>query len=136
MLAFPALQTYADGEVVRWTGGPDAERPAPRVTLTEAAQAHAAHTGIVRRTPAPGATASGPRTVSLKLAQGVLGGGLTVRRDGRRVAPATSGLKPGDRTVIRASFASALRSGAYGVSWHALSADGHRLTGSWSFSVR
>ena len=39
-LSFPALQTYSDGEVVRWvdpTGpdAPEAEFPAPTVTLTE-----------------------------------------------------------------------------------------------------
>jgi periplasmic copper chaperone A len=33
-LTFKALQTYAGGEVVRWIGGPDAEEPAPQVTLT------------------------------------------------------------------------------------------------------
>jgi uncharacterized protein len=39
-LSFPALQTYSDGEVVRWVdpsdpGAPEAEFPAPTVTLTE-----------------------------------------------------------------------------------------------------
>jgi uncharacterized protein YcnI len=33
-LVFPALQTYASGEVVRWIGPADADEPAPRVTLT------------------------------------------------------------------------------------------------------
>jgi uncharacterized protein YcnI len=32
-LAFPALQTYSNGEVVRWIGPPDADEPASRVTL-------------------------------------------------------------------------------------------------------
>jgi len=32
-LVFPAVQTYANGEVVRWIGPPDADEPAPRVTL-------------------------------------------------------------------------------------------------------
>lgn len=31
-VAFPALQTYSDGEVVRWTGEPDSDQPAPVVT--------------------------------------------------------------------------------------------------------
>ena len=34
VLAFPANQTYSNGEVVRWIGAPDSETPAPRVTLT------------------------------------------------------------------------------------------------------
>jgi uncharacterized protein YcnI len=36
-LTFKALQTYDSGEVVRWIGAPDADEPAPRVKLTEAA---------------------------------------------------------------------------------------------------
>jgi periplasmic copper chaperone A len=32
-LVFPALQTYSNGEVVRWIGPPDADEPASRVTL-------------------------------------------------------------------------------------------------------
>jgi uncharacterized protein YcnI len=34
-LAFPAVQTYSSGEVVRWIGPPDADEPAPRVAITE-----------------------------------------------------------------------------------------------------
>ncbi|MBS1889282.1 MAG: YcnI family protein [Actinobacteria bacterium] len=33
-LTFKALQTYDDGEVVRWIGGPESEHPAPRVLVT------------------------------------------------------------------------------------------------------
>jgi uncharacterized protein YcnI len=36
-LTFKALQTYENGEVVRWIGPEDAEEPAPVVTLTAAA---------------------------------------------------------------------------------------------------
>jgi periplasmic copper chaperone A len=36
-LVFPALQTYSNGEVVRWVGPPDSEAPAPIVTVTEPA---------------------------------------------------------------------------------------------------
>ena len=34
-LTFKALQTYEDGDVVRWIGPEDADEPAPIVTLTE-----------------------------------------------------------------------------------------------------
>lgn len=33
-LVFPAVQTYSNGEIVRWIGAADADTPAPRVTLT------------------------------------------------------------------------------------------------------
>jgi uncharacterized protein YcnI len=35
-LTFKALQTYSNGEVVRWIGPPDSEQPAPQVKLTAA----------------------------------------------------------------------------------------------------
>ena len=37
-LTFKALQTYDDGDVVRWIGPEDADEPAPVVTLTDAAE--------------------------------------------------------------------------------------------------
>ena len=35
-LTFKALQTYSNGEVVRWIGAPDADEPAPQVLVTAA----------------------------------------------------------------------------------------------------
>ncbi|HEX2046062.1 MAG TPA: YcnI family protein [Gaiellaceae bacterium] len=37
-LVFPAIQTYSNGEVVRWIGPPDADTPAPRVTVLQPEQ--------------------------------------------------------------------------------------------------
>ena len=36
VLTFKALQTYSNGEVVRWIGDPSADEPAPQVLLTNA----------------------------------------------------------------------------------------------------
>jgi uncharacterized protein len=45
-LTFKALQTYSNGEVVRWIGAPDADEPAPQVSVTAAsAQGAAASAG-------------------------------------------------------------------------------------------
>ena len=41
-LTFKAVQTYRDRQVVRWIGAPDADSPAPQVTLTAAEAAHGA----------------------------------------------------------------------------------------------
>jgi periplasmic copper chaperone A len=41
MLTFKALQTYSNGEVVRWIGPPDSEEPAPQVELTAAEEEEA-----------------------------------------------------------------------------------------------
>jgi uncharacterized protein len=58
-LTFKALQSYAGGEVVRWIGRPDADEPAPQVTLTAAAEDDAAHApSQATATPAP-ATSEG-----------------------------------------------------------------------------
>jgi uncharacterized protein YcnI/predicted enzyme related to lactoylglutathione lyase len=43
-LTFRALQTYEDGDVVRWVGGPNSRSPAPRVTVTGAGGAQSAAT--------------------------------------------------------------------------------------------
>jgi uncharacterized protein YcnI len=55
-LAFPAVQTYADGEIVRWIGPPDAEEPAPTVTVTAAASEED-EAPVPAPTPAAGAGA-------------------------------------------------------------------------------
>jgi uncharacterized protein YcnI len=44
-LTFKALQTYSNGEVVRWIGAPGADTPAPQVTVVAAAKAAAAANG-------------------------------------------------------------------------------------------
>lgn len=51
-LVFPALQTYAGGEVVRWIGPPDADEPAPRVEVTTAEGAGAPVTTASEDEPA------------------------------------------------------------------------------------
>lgn len=43
-LTFKALQTYAKGDVVRWIGTPDSEKPAPQLTLQAAQDDHHAET--------------------------------------------------------------------------------------------
>lgn len=39
-LTFKALQTYDDGEVVRWIGAPESEHPAPQVAVTAGGESH------------------------------------------------------------------------------------------------
>jgi uncharacterized protein YcnI len=42
-LTFKALQTYDDGDVVRWIGAEDTDEPAPTVTLTAAGEESGGH---------------------------------------------------------------------------------------------
>jgi periplasmic copper chaperone A len=57
-LTFKALQTYSDGDVVRWIGTPEDEHPAPQVTLTDA-NGTGAQTVAAQATPAAGSSRSG-----------------------------------------------------------------------------
>jgi periplasmic copper chaperone A len=57
-LTFKALQTYSNGEVVRWIGAPDSDTPAPIVTVTKAG-AGAAPTAAAPAAPAPASAPSG-----------------------------------------------------------------------------
>ncbi|ADB54174.1 DUF1775 domain-containing protein [Conexibacter woesei] len=141
-LTFGALQTYSNGTVVRWTGRPDADKPAPTVRLTAAERAHGAstrpqaqtaHAGIASRTPAPGTTARNVKRVAITFSQRLVTGKLDVYRGSTRVAPARSG--PAGASVT-ASFARQLAAGGYTARWRAVVSDGHVQTGSWSFRVK
>jgi periplasmic copper chaperone A len=51
-LTFKSLQTYSNGEVVRWIGPPDSEEPAPQVELTAAEGEEAAAAPAEQQAPA------------------------------------------------------------------------------------
>jgi uncharacterized protein YcnI len=57
-LTFKALQTYDNGDVVRWIGAPDADEPAPQVTLTDASATSGATSPVSSATPAPPAAST------------------------------------------------------------------------------
>ena len=52
-LTFKALQTYDDGEVVRWIGAPESEEPAPQVAVTEGSEEPPRRGRRFGRTPSP-----------------------------------------------------------------------------------
>ncbi|UGS38446.1 DUF1775 domain-containing protein [Capillimicrobium parvum] len=135
-LAFPAYQTYSDGEVVKWTGAPGSDRPAPTLSLAAPPTATTAHSPVRSRTPRPGSTAGRVRTVKVRFGEAVVAGLITVSRGPTALKPARSGLQPSDHAVLRARFARPLAPGRYTVSWRARADDGHSETGSWSFTVR
>jgi uncharacterized protein len=60
-LTFKALQTYDDGEVVRWIGPEDADEPAPIVTLTAAGGGGHGAPGTSGDTPVSSDDAAGAR---------------------------------------------------------------------------
>jgi uncharacterized protein YcnI len=75
-LTFKALQTYSNGEVVRWIGSPDAELPAPQVQVTAAADsaaATAAKPAAAAPAPAAKSTSDGNGLSIVALIVGALG---------------------------------------------------------------
>jgi periplasmic copper chaperone A len=72
-LTFPSLQTYSNGEVVRWIGPPDSEEPAPQVELT-AAEEEAAAAPAEQQAPAPAAAEDDDDSNGLAIAALIVGG--------------------------------------------------------------
>ena len=79
-LKFPSNQTYEGGEVVRWIGAEDADKPAPIVTLEAAAGEHGAATAETQNTAGPAAQTSGVSQddVDDKASKGLATGALIV----------------------------------------------------------
>lgn len=95
--------------------------------------AQAAHTTIVRRTPAAGATVRNVTSVSITFSQRLSTGKIEIWRGKTKLTPRRSG--PSGATV-KATFARKLARGGYTVRWRAVASDGHLQTGSWSFKAR
>jgi copper resistance protein C len=94
-----------------------------------------AHAPVKERTPKPGSTVAKVRTVSVRFGEAVVTGKIQVFRGSKELTPRTSGLKPGNKAILRAVFSTPLAKGAYRVSWRALADDGHHEKGSWTFRV-
>ncbi|MEX2103446.1 MAG: YcnI family protein [Gaiellaceae bacterium] len=81
-LVFPAIQTYSNGEIVRWIGPADADTPAPVVAVTAPAEEEAAAAPVAEEEAAPAASGSeededsGLATVALILGIAGLAAGL------------------------------------------------------------
>ena len=86
-LTFKALQTYSNGEVVRWIGAPDSETPAPVLTVTGAPATGAAapHAAAAASADAGGGASKGLAVTALVVgALGLIAGvaALGLRRRG------------------------------------------------------
>ncbi|HEU4944817.1 MAG TPA: YcnI family protein [Solirubrobacterales bacterium] len=88
VLTFKALQTYDDGEVVRWIGAPETEHPAPQVTVTEGEGEHGhAATGEGSESSASDDSDSASKGLGIAAlivgALGLLAGGMALVRSRR-----------------------------------------------------
>ena len=93
-LTFKALQTYDDGQVVRWIGPEDADEPAPVVTL-EAGSAGGGHGAPARGRPAGAGRDAAPPAATTAAAT------RCDRRPGRRRARADRGARRARRGAPR-----------------------------------
>lgn len=96
-----------------------------------------AHARLVSATPASGATVSAPQGVSLTFSERFAAPFSTVEvvnGQGRAVALRQSVSEDGK--TLRGALERPLSAGTYTVRWAIAAADGHRMTGSYSFTVR
>ena len=115
--------------------------PAPFIAVAAvvalAAGPAAAHARLVSATPAPNATVAATRTISLTFSERsvpAFSGFDVVNAAGDKVAVRTSVARDGKTLTGR--LARRLAPGAYRLDWRIASSDGHRMTGSYTFSVR
>lgn len=97
----------------------------------------AAHARLVSATPAPNSIVAATRTVSLTFSErtvAAFSGFDIVNAAGGKVAVQTSVAEDGK--TLNGTLARPLAAGAYRIDWRIASSDGHRMTGSYTFSVR
>ena len=92
-----------------------------------------AHAEVTGRTPAPDSSLTSVKSVRLTFSEGVVTGRLSLTRAGKS---AGKGMLVSHNKALSASFSKKLAKGIYTVNWSALSDDGHRQSGSWTFTVR
>ncbi len=115
--------------------------PAPYIAVAAAvaciAGPAAAHARLVSATPAPSSTVAATRTLSLTFSERTVpafSGFDVVNAAGEEVAVRTS--VAGDGKTVTGRLARRLAAGPYRVNWRIASGDGHRMTGSYTFTVR
>jgi len=105
--------------------------------LVLAASPVMSHARLVSATPGSGAVVSAPRTISLTFSERFAAPFSTVEvEDGRGRAVALTKSVSEDGKTLGGSFAAPLAAGTYQVTWAIAAADGHRMTGTYSFTVR
>ena len=114
--------------------------PAPFIAVAAvvafAAGPAAAHARLVSATPAPNATVAATRTLSLTFSERMapaFSGFDVVNAAGEKVAIETSVAEDGK--TLTGTLPRVLAAGAYRIDWRIASSDGHRMTGSYTFTV-
>jgi len=97
----------------------------------------AAHARLISATPAPNSTVASTQSLSLTFSErtvAAFSGFDVVTAAGEKVAVRTSVGEDGK--TLSGTLARPLAAGSYRIDWRIASSDGHRMTGSYTFSVR
>ena len=96
-----------------------------------------AHTHLKKSVPAAGATVATALTaIRLQFDQSIEANVSQVSVETEPVAAGPATADPNDKTALFLRLAAPLKAGAYKVNWRVISADTHKVKGSFSFQVR
>jgi methionine-rich copper-binding protein CopC len=98
-----------------------------------------AHSHLKQSSPAAGATvAAGPTEIRLQFNEVVEPrfSKVNVEFKGKPVTSEPAASDPSDKTTLIVKFTQPLQAGSYKVNWQAVSADTHKVKGSFTFQVR
>jgi methionine-rich copper-binding protein CopC len=97
-----------------------------------------AHAELVRSNPVANATVSSPRTITLTFSERIVPAfskfELTMPAHGGMKVPVTTTVSRDGKRIV-GTVGSRLMKGSYRISWTAAGADGHKMTGGYSFKV-
>lgn len=109
------------------------------LVISAAATQASAHAHLVASNPAANAKTAAPKQLKLQFSEKLQPkfSGLTVTKPqmGDMAAPMKVAVSK-DRKSLIATPTEPLSAGVYKVSWHAVTADTHRVQGAYSFTVR
>ncbi|HEY2048517.1 MAG TPA: copper homeostasis periplasmic binding protein CopC [Caulobacteraceae bacterium] len=105
--------------------------------LAAAVQAQA-HAHLIASAPAKDTTVASPTLLTLHFSEKLEAkfSGLQLDKSDGTQVPVTTAVPKDDPTTMVARVAGRLPPGVYTVKWHNVSADTHRMEGSYSFTVR
>lgn len=97
-----------------------------------------AHAHLETSTPAENSTVASPSRVTLVFTEALEGrfSAFEITNDHGHAVSAPSSIDPTDARVLAATPASPLEPGVYHVNWHIVAHDGHRMRGTFDFTVR
>jgi len=97
-----------------------------------------AHAHLVTATPAAKASVASPSAISIEFNEALEGkfSGFELSKGGAKIATSAVTLDPKGKKTLTAAPQAPLTPGAYKIAWHVVGADGHKVEGSYDFTVK